>query len=233
MVKVFLLVVIGWLQTPSPEEAYRDGRFLTAYQGFQQSLQAAGKHPSAALLFNYGNAALRLGRTAEAIWAFRRAQLRSPRDPQVALHLRFAEEQLTVDRRPETSFAAEIEAFIAAFRPREWLALVIGLQSLAVCGWLLSRNKPGLRSWMLALGLLSLAGEARWLRDRFFPPLAAAVVLQDGLEYRESPSPEGAVLGRFRAGTALEFSKRQGDWLELHPSVGTGWVSSDGFGWVD
>ena len=69
-------------------EDFDAGRYVAAVQGYENLLSLG--LPNAPVYFNLGNAYFRAGDLGRAVWAYRSAALRAPRDPDIEANLTVA-----------------------------------------------------------------------------------------------------------------------------------------------
>ena len=84
----------------SANELYAKGKFADAAAAYEKILQTGGQSP--ALLFNYGNAEFKSGHLGQAIAAYRRAELLTPRDAELRANLAFVRNQVQGASRHES-----------------------------------------------------------------------------------------------------------------------------------
>jgi hypothetical protein len=182
--------------------------------------------------YNLGNVLYREKRVPLAILAWRRAEARLPRDPDVAANLDFARrgvaDRLDVSRaRP--AFAPWQLALTAD--EGQWLGWAgTGLGLALVAARRLSARVPllGVGLVTLALGLVVLAGGIAQAR---IPP--AAVVLVDEVK-AQSDLGGGVELFTLHAGAEVDVSERSaGKALLRLPDGRRGWVDEAAVGLAD
>jgi len=233
---VALLACCGCL--PAQESAlqqgaasYRQRNYEAAASGFAAALTEAGE-PSGELLYDLGNCAYRLGHHAQAVWYFRRAQLRLPRDEEVRFNLRLAEQRLGVDRPVDESLAASLRALRDAVTPGELLALALLLQGVGALGFVLLRRRRGARNAMLAVAGLGLLCWARLAQLQWLPEPPSGVVLEHRAWLRANPDPRQTAVAELDAGESVEVLEERGGWLRLSHSHGIGWTERANVGVV-
>jgi tetratricopeptide (TPR) repeat protein len=205
-------------------QAAGSGDYQLAVQNYEQLLQRSGF--SAPVLFDLGNAQLRLGRPARAILDYERALVLAPR-------------------------SAAIEANLAAARQRAGLAPTVVGPWLAAARYFSVDTYAGaalVAVWALcgALVLLSLNGTAR----RFARPLILAaavtlcvsadaavlcwsdlyraVVVQGPAILHLAPATSAAASGSLHEGEVVWLQDRYAGFVFVRTAAGhTGWVSDD------
>jgi tetratricopeptide (TPR) repeat protein len=234
---VVLLACCGCL--PAQESAlqqaaasYRQRNYEAAASGFTAALTEAG-HPSGELLFDLGNCAYRLGRHAQAVWYYRRALLRLPRDAEVRFNLRLAEQRLGVDGPVDESLTASLRALRDAVAPGELLALALLLQGAGALGFVLLRRRRGARNAMLAIAGLGLLCWARLAQLQWWPDAPSGVVLEHRAALRANPDPRQTAVAELDAGESVVVLEQRGEWLRLSHTRGIGWTERASVGVVD
>jgi hypothetical protein len=225
---VLLLLFAAWLaraEVPSiaaAERAAAAGDYHTAVQDYEQALRARGF--SAPLLFNLGNAWLRLGKSAPAILAYERALVMEPDSAAIKANLAAAQQRAGLAPPVVGPWLAAARYF--TFDTYVWAGLA------AV--WLLC----------LALVLLCFSGTAR----RFARPLilvaalalcvstdAAALcwtdlyraVVQEPTVLQVAPAASASANGSLRAGEVVWIQDRYAGYEFVRTSDGhTGWASA-------
>jgi len=209
--------------TSAAVHAAATGDYRLAAQNYQQLLDQRGF--SAPMLFNLGNAWLRLGKPARAILEYERALVLAPRSPAIASNLAAARERAGIT-------APTVGPWLAAARYLRFDTYIwVGLTALWVlCG---------------AVVLLCVEGSAR----RFARPLilVAAVtlcvsvdavalgwsdlyraVLQEPASLHLAPAVSAAVSGALRAGEVVWTQDQYGGFSFVRTADGhAGWVSAD------
>ena len=169
---------------------------LEAYAG---GWRGSGSSLDAALAYNAGTAALRLGRLPEALLWFRRAQAAAPRDPWVRDNLAAARSSLG-HPPPEIPLPWRV-----LLRHAPWITFGGIALAWAAFG-LLARRKPPRAGWLIALAALSCAAFAAGLLAGRAGPRPAVLlepcglpagseiwVRRDGNEWRIVEQEEGEV----------------------------------------
>lgn len=229
MIALLCALFLGAGDLGRAERAYRAGQYGEALTLFQAALDAPGA-PQGPLLYNLGNCAYRLGRHAEAVLYYRRAQLRLPRDPELEFNLRLTERRLGVDAPVSESFVA---AFFDSFTPSALLWLVGGLQGVGLVGLVLLRRRRAARFGMALLVLLALAGAARLAQTQWFPGPPSGVVLASEISLRSAPRADRAVTLELEAGETVRVQESSERWIRVVHARGSGWTERAGVGVVD
>ena len=219
-----LVLLVAPLAAQDAATAYRAGRHADALALYRQQLLAPTSEPGP-LYFALGNCAYRLGRPAEAIWYYRCAQLRLPRDPEIAHNLALAQAQLGLAPVPPSGFAR--------FTSAE-LALAAGLlQGLGLAGFVVWRRRRSTRFAAVALTLVGLVAASALGARHWGPAPREAIVLPAKAALRATPAADAAIVGEVLAGDRPEVRDERGRWVQLQSRRGTGWVEREAVGIVE
>ena len=203
--------------------AFAAGQYAESARGYEALLKKDGY--SAPVLFNLGNADVRLGKMGDAILNYERAKWLAPHDPDIIANLRFAQKQAGLAPTSD-SWAASVADFLS---PNEWAWLASG--SLAVlCASILGAQLGGRRrgfffllnaASVLFLVVASGAVAVRWLElDRAILPAKSTPALI-------SPFAGAKALAEFSAGQAVTVEKAHGGFALVRDTAGrSGWVSN-------
>lgn len=208
--------------TSQAEEAYRAGRYEEAKTLFTRALSEPGV-PQGPILYNLGNCAYRLGHQIEALYYYRRALLRMPRDPEVLFNLQFTARQAGIAPapRPWTDWLT----------PAEILALAAGLQSFGLVGiFVLRRRTTRILSALVVLS--GLFGATELLRTQWFPDPPAGIVLAEVL-LRPEPHSELPATLRLDAGDFVRVQELSERWIRITHPLGEGWTARQGVGVIN
>ena len=206
------------------ERAYRAGRYAEALALFEAALSEPAS-PHGPVLYNMGNCAYRLGRHAQAVLFYRRAQLRMPRDAQVAFNLRLAEQQLGVGSAGASWYASR--------SPGTLLLLVILVQSAGLAGWVLLPRGRAVRLPMVALVVLGFVGVARLVQMQWMAEPPEGVVLEHEIAVRSEPHLGVGAIMRLEAGQTVRVAELSDRWARVVHPRGGGWIERAGVGIVE
>ena len=216
-----LLLTLGDPPTQA-DEAYRAGRYEEAIRLFTEALAEPGAHQGP-ILYNLGNCAFRLGRQFEALYHYRRAQLRMPRDPEVRFNLQFTERQLGI--------TAPARSWTDWFTAAELLALAAGLQILGLVGiFRLRRRMAQILAGVLVL--LGIFASSEFLRTQWFSGPPAGVVLAEIL-LRPEPHNELPPTLRLDAGETVRVQELSERWIRVTHPLGEGWAARESVGVIN
>lgn len=218
-------------QAELPVEAARHfaaGDVARAAVLYRQALEAGG-FDAAALCFDLGNCAHRLGRPAEAVLWYERALRVAPQHFEARANLHLVRQQLAlVDAGPRALLGVWIEgqfARIGAMSAGPWLAAAALLQGAGWFLWLLRRRR-GAGGLLLVLGFGAAA--LAMAKD-----LAAsgelAVVLRDGVRLAAEPHERAGAVGNLKAGESIVVLERSPRWARVRRGGDDGWIEARAF----
>jgi hypothetical protein len=232
MIAFLLGILLGSLDLSQAEQAYHAGFYKEALSRYQAALS----QPDVAqgpVLYNLGNCAHRLGRYSEALFYYRRAKLRMPRDKALKFNLSLTEQQLGLDPEGSESFRASILALVDSFTPLELLMLVVSLKCVGLMGFVfLRRNRPA-RNTMVLLVFIALAGAARLVQTQWFPGPLAGVVLKREIALRSEPHTSLTITQTIKAGETVGVKEMSDRWIRIIHTQGSGWTERSGVGVVE
>ena len=170
LMTLLLLAATGRAATfDEANEQYAAGDYAKAAEQLEQVIASEG--PSAARLFNLGNARFRMGQHGPAILAYEQARLLAPRDSDIITNLKVARDAAkTTDPAPNREWWQSI--FYAASL-HEWSWLTLGAAILAALPALLAGcfgwGKPawkrsGFAAIVTGIILTALGSTALWMR---------------------------------------------------------------------
>ena len=205
---------------------YAEGKFAAAAAGYEKILQTGA--PSAALLFNYGNAEFKSGHPGEAIAAYRRAALLTPRDAEVRANLAFVRGQV----QGATLHESRWQNWLGQFTLNEWTL------TAAVAFWLTfillaaRQIRPALgpklkKATALFVVLTVLSGMALSVQAAEHFSKQIAVVVTPEATARSGPFNEAQTEFTTRDGAELAVLDWHGDWLQVIDGEGKiGWLAA-------
>jgi tetratricopeptide (TPR) repeat protein len=203
--------------------AFAEGQYAQSARGYESVLEKNGY--SAAVLFDLGNADMRLGRTGDAILNYERAKWLAPHDPDIAANLRFARQRAGL-AAPANMAGERLANF---FSPNAW-AWVGSAALVVLClGIVAARLEVKYRTSLYLLNTVSglvliVAGVAVGLRyqqlDRAILPAKATPALI-------SPFAGAKTVAEFSAGQAVRVERTHGGFSFVRDPAGrAGWVSN-------
>lgn len=214
-------------QFDAANKLYEQGKFAEAATAYQQILQSGGA--SSSIYFNLGNAYFKAGEIGRAIAAYEEARQLAPRDPDLEANLSFARNQV---QGPSIS-PNWWQRWLGHLTVNEWSLAAVG--GVWVCFLLLAIRqwrpawKRGLRTWVLAAGLATLAVcgacAAAFRENR---GSQTAVVLARDTPVRIGPLNESPTSFTAHDGAELRILDRKDDWLQVGADPRRiGWVRRD------
>jgi len=216
--------------TPPPEfqeanRLYEQGKFPEAISGYRKLLHGP---VSAALLYNLGNAYFKNGELGQAIYYYRKAELLTPRDPDIQANLRFAQDRVS----GSASVLEPVWHRVAGYFRVNELAVSSALFLWILIGLLIAvRLRPTLRATLrpylllsatfLAVNILFLLASRNAAREEI------AVAPQNQLPIHLGPLTESQSAYTVSDGTELRIENRRETWLQVSDRSGrTGWVEA-------
>lgn len=208
------------------ERAYREGRVAEARDIYAARLEGArSARTRGTLEFNLGNCAYRLGKPAEALAWYRRAELRLDGDADAAHNRGLAERALGLrkdgdaDDRARTADAARPPTWTAAF-------LAAGIAAAGLAGALLARRRAFRAAAAIAAVLAGVRSVGLAL-DACAPPQVDAVVVAAEATLRAEPHAELPPGLRLSAGETVRVVERSDRWARVTHPRGGGWTPVD------
>lgn len=206
-------------------QQFAAGDVARAAELYQQALVAGG-FDAAALCFDLGNCAHRLGRPAEAVLWYERALRASPGHFEARANLRLVRQQLGLAAPGERALLRVwldgAVARLGAAGAGTLLLLGAVLQSGGLLQlWLRRRRGPALA--LVGLGLLLSAFAAN---DSLGTGAATAVVLRDGVRLQAEPHERAGVLGALQAGESIAVLEASPRWARVRRGADEGWVEA-------
>jgi tetratricopeptide (TPR) repeat protein len=225
---LLLVAVSGARADPSlitaAEQAAATGDYHAAVQDYEQVLNRDGF--SAQVLYNLGNAWLRLGKPARAILEYERALVLAPRNAAIESNLAAAQQRAGIE-------VAEAGPWLAAARHISfdtylWAGLG-ALWTLCVALVLLCLNRPARRIArpliLVAVLTLCVCADATAL---CWSDLYRVVVVQGPAVLHLAPAQSAAASGTLREGEVVWLQDRYVGFYFVRTADGhSGWVSDD------
>lgn len=206
-------------------ELYAKGKFVEASAIYEKILQTNGQ--SASLLFNYGNASFKAGHLGRAIAAYRRAELLTPRDPELRANLAFVRTQV----QGATQYQSRWQNWIGSLTLNEG-AVLAAIFFWVMCALLITRQiLPGLApklrglTW-LAVALVILSGAVLALQAANHFNSSVAVVTAVEATARSGPFNDAQTVFTSHDGAEMRVLDRHEDWVQVTDNAGRiGWFS--------
>lgn len=231
----FLFVAVAWAGT-NPEEAffkanqaYREGRFQEAIAGYLDLIRSGCKR--GAVYYNLGNAYLKADRLGYAIWAYERALLLTPRDPDLRFNLSHARDQTRDALGDAGGFLETLFFWLRSFSLQELFWAFAGLNGFFWSLLLIRLFKRSEWVYYLLLVFMCLwcvAGLSFGLQYYRIAKDERAVILPKEVDIRAGPDPADTVLFKLHEGTVVNHERTDDGWSLIHVSdKKRGWVKQD------
>lgn len=206
------------------------GDLASAAAGYEKA--ASGGATGANVWFNLGNVYYRQEELPRAVLAWRRAEVRAPRDPDVAANLDFARrklpDRLDVVRRHPSFAPWQVALTVDEARWLGWAAVGLGLLTAAARGVTTRFPLAGVGGAAVVGGVTLLAGA--WAQARL-PP--GGVVLADEVS-AQSDLGGGVTLFTLHGGAEVEITEEAAGKVQIRlPDGRRGWVAAEAVGVVD
>jgi tetratricopeptide (TPR) repeat protein len=213
-------------------QAYREGCFQEAIDGYLQLIRSG--RDGGPVYYNLGNAYLKADQLGRAIWAYERALLMTPRDPDLRFNLSHARDQ-TRDAIGDPRGSIETVFFwLSSFSLHE---LFGGFAVLNLLFWSLLLIRLFNRSeWLFYLLLLTIslwfvAGLSFGLKYYRVSSDDRAVVLQKEVDILAGPDTADTVLFKLHEGTVAHHERLEDGWSLIRVSdKKRGWVTARAIG---
>ncbi len=207
-------------------QAQKEGHFEKAVEAYRHLIDSgyAGGH----ILYNLGNAHIRLNELGMAILAYERARRWIPRDADLQFNLAYAR-NLTVDAIPaDPGWVGQTLFWIDSFTLKE-LFHAFALLNLLFCTALLIRlfYRP---EWLFYVFIFFLAGwflaglsfGVKWHQITYDD---RAVILKKELTVLAGPHAGDTVLFKLHEGAMVREERREDEWMLIHlPDGKRGWI---------
>jgi tetratricopeptide (TPR) repeat protein len=200
------------------------GDYQSAVQNYEQVLHRQGF--SAAVLFNLGNAQLRLGKPARAILEYERALVLAPRNPAIEANLAAAQQRAGLAPMVIGPWLAAARYF--SFDTYAWAALVA---IWVLCGALVllsleRKSRRYARPLILAAAVtLCVSADAAAL---CWSDLQRAVVVQGPAILHLAPASSAAASGTLREGEVVWLQDQYAGYKFVRTADGhAGWLSDE------
>lgn len=205
-------------------EAFAAGNYPAAVEAYRKALN--DRAPSPHVLYNLGEASLRIGDLSAAKGYLERAHRLAPLDPVISEDLRQVNTALKL---PEYGGGA-VGRYRDLLRP-DWylLTAAVALAALALFGAARRKLPPVLfRATVLAAAtVLVLAAAAMYFQMRGTYHPDRAVVLGTTQELRALPASKGNVVAVIPGGSDARIIDRNGEFVRIDANGQDGWLPAD------
>lgn len=205
---------------------YAEGKFAAAANAYEKILQTGEQSP--ALLFNAGNAEYKAGHLGKAIAAYRRAEMLTPRDPELRANLDFVRNQVQGSTVHESSWQRWLDT-LSLNEGAVFTAVLFWLMlSLFVARQIRPALVPKLRGvTRLAVVLTIFSATILGLQAANHFNDETAVVTTAEATARSGPFDDAQTTFTVHDGAELTVLDRHDDWLQVRNGAGqTGWLST-------
>ncbi len=209
----------------SANKLYAQGKFAEAATAYEKILQTGMQ--SSALLFNAGNAEFKAGYLGQAIVAYRRASLLTPRDAELRANLAFARNQVRGASVREDWW----QNLFGSLTLNEGTLLTVFFFWLTFALLAVRQIRPALTPKLrsltrLTVGLTIFSGAVLGLQAANYFNNSIAVVTVAEATARSGPFDDAQTAFTAHDGAELSVLARHDDWVEVTDASGkTGWLN--------
>jgi len=210
----------------SANKLYAQGKFADAATAYEKILQTGVQSP--ALLFNAGNAEFKAGHLGQAIGAYRRAALLTPRDAELRANLAFVRHQVHGAGERESWW----QNLFGSLTLNEGTLLAAVLFWLTFALFAVRQIRPALAPKLrgltrLAAGLTIFSGAALGLQAANHFNNSVAVVTAAEATARSGPFDDAQAVFTAHDGAELSVLARHDDWVQVAGASGKiGWLNA-------
>jgi tetratricopeptide (TPR) repeat protein len=210
-----------------PVAAYRRGDYAGAARGFAALSEEHDADRRS--FYNLGNSLYRQGRYAEALYAYERARLGMPRDPELDANIALVERRLGLGSAEGEPFAESLMRLRERFTPGERMLLTVLANALAAGLVVFGRRRLRAVGLVVALPALVLA-----LDTCAFAPARPlrAVVLAPRVDVVAEPRDGLEPVAKVRQGVTVEVLRSGSGFTLVRAGERHGYVRSDAIGIV-
>lgn len=205
-------------------QAYDEGRYGEAIEGFQATLNEGLTAPE--VHYDLGNAYFKTGAYPEAILCYLRARLYMPNDSELLANLDFSLQQVNavpVDHPLwfRSALLLSAKQWMTLSLLFFWLAFLL----LAVGFFWPQYQKRSLRLsfWFFFFTLSAAAPLTVWIHAYRFPD----VVIVKDTAVRYAPLDQSPVHYELPAGSVIQMSEQNGEWMKVSRETKAGWVHAN------
>jgi tetratricopeptide (TPR) repeat protein len=235
MIKSVIILLFGYLIASAPgfastfDEAnakYSAGDFSAAAAAYEKLLSSEG--PRASVYYNLGNSYQQLKQYGQAILAYERARLLTPRDPDLLANLARARKAAAAFEEPVRHPWLDAALNLPSLNEWSWLLAgsALSLGALAIVAGILKRARRKLAiAACVNVCLIAVAGTALYLRKG---DSLHGIVLTDTAAVRLSPFEKAEALGTPGPGRMVILGDKSGDfqYVEVPATNLKGWLAS-------
>lgn len=209
----------------SANKLYAQGKFAEAATAYESILQTGVESP--ALLFNAGNAEFKAGHLGQAIAAYRRASLLTPRDAELRANLAFARNQV----RGATERESWWDNLFGSLTLNEGTLLTVAFFWFTFALLTIKQIRPTLAPKLrgltrFAVVLTFFSGVVLGLQAANHFNNAIAVVTSAEATARSGPFDDAQAAFTAHDGAELSVLARHDDWVQVADASGKiGWLN--------
>jgi hypothetical protein len=215
--------------------AYRDERYREAISEYESLIQSGLR--GANILYNLGNAYLKIGNKGKALLYYERAFRLNPRDADIKSNLQFARTLVEGDTREYSkNWYERIFLFLRGFLSvDEMVSVVSASYFLVIIALALSiLFKPYKRIFYyaaifsLVIFIVSLPSFIIGVYDQEFQE--KAVIMAEKVDARFEPNDDATTHFKLHEGSVVKIARSQGQWYQVQRYDGkTGWLKGEVF----
>jgi len=207
-------------------QLYAAGKYRDAANAYESILNSGAVSPN--LLFNYGDAEFKSGNLGQAIAAFRRAALLSPRDAEVRANLDFARNQVQGATLRENLW----QNWLGSLSLNEWTVLAMIAFWLTFILFAAMQFRPAWKNALrgparaMVAAAVVLCAFTIAAATTHFSNSIAVVVLPDAVT-RSGPFDDAQNAFAVHDGAELAVLDQRNGWVQVSDGTGrTGWMKS-------
>ncbi|MEY2482861.1 MAG: hypothetical protein QOK24_1389 [Verrucomicrobiota bacterium] len=205
-------------------QAYSEGRFQEAVDGYQSLVQAGSS--SANLFYDLGNAWFRLGNFGEAILNYERALALEPRHPESEANLQLARDESRALELRKTP----AEKYLEAGTPTQYsiaASVAFWFAMFATARPFFARRRSAGPIALIILSLLVFAGAsfALYTQENGSKGSALAIVTGKDIQARLATAESAGSVLALPPGSEIKLLSERGDWIYAAlPNDLRGWI---------
>jgi hypothetical protein len=205
---------------------YRSGDYAAAVASYESLLATVG--PRASVYYNLGNSYHQLRQYGNAILAYERALLLTPRDPDLLANLARARKSAAAFEEPAGNPWLHSTLRLLSLNEWSWLlagsSLILGLLAIVSGIFIKFRRRMAIAACAAALAITTSASVLHLRRGEFLK----GIVLTDTATLRLSPFENAETLGTPGPGRSVVMGKKSGDfqYVEVPSTNLKGWLAT-------
>jgi tetratricopeptide (TPR) repeat protein len=204
---------------------YEQGNFIEAASAYEQIIQSGSV--SAALYFNLGNALFKAGQSGRALAAYQKAELISPRDPDLRASQQFVRSQLQGTSSPPDRW----ERWLRRLTINEWTALAVVpfwmLLLLLTATQFNSKLKRTFRGYAWLSGTATIVAAVFLVLAMRERSTIRAIVTAEEAVVRHGPLEESQNAFTLHDGAELRVLDHKNGWIQVSMGNRSGWLKRE------